>query len=425
MTDWDIDSIRSRFPSLRRSGPNEGPVVWFDNAAGTQVVDTCLRAINDYLLASNANHGMPNAPSIETDELVHDVRLATADLLGATDADEISFGPNMTTITFALSRAIGAALQRGDEIVVTRADHDANIAPWLAVAQEHDLVVREVGLRSEDATLDMDEMERLIGPRTKLVAVGLVSNGTGTINPVARTSVLAHKVGAQVYVDAVAAVPHLSIDVAALGADYLVCSPYKFYGPHLGVLWGRRALLEALPPFHVRPAGDAIPGRLETGTKPFELLAGLAGTLRYLEKVGITQGGAPGLPGQGDRFRRPRFLAALSAIRRYEIELGRLLLERVTTIRGLTVHGIADPARGAERCPTVAFTLEGHDPAAITRFLGERGIYVRSGDHYAYELHRALGLSDSGGSVRISLGHYNTPEEIERLGEALEVLTGA
>ena len=399
--------------------------MWFDNAAGTQVVDTCLRAINDYLLASNANHGMPNAPSIETDELVHDVRLATADLLGAADADEISFGPNMTTITFALSRAIGAALQPGDEIVVTRADHDANVAPWLAVAEEHDLVVREVGLRPEDASLDMDEMERLIGPRTKLVAVGLVSNGTGTINPVPRISILAHQVGAQLFVDAVAAVPHLSIDVVALGADYLVCSPYKFYGPHLGVLWGRRALLEALPPFHVRPAGDAIPGRLETGTKPFELLAGLGGTLRYLEKVGITQGGGPGLPGQGGRLRRPRFLAALSAIRRYELQLGRLLLERVTAIEGLTIHGIADPARGAERCPTVAFTLEGHEPAAITRFLGERGIYVRSGDHYAYELHRALGLSDSGGTVRVSLGHYNTPAEIERLGEALEVLVGA
>jgi cysteine desulfurase family protein (TIGR01976 family) len=425
MTDWDIDSVRYRFPSLRRIGPDERAAVWFDNAAGTQVVDTCLRAINDYLLASNANHGMPNAPSIETDELVHDVRLATADLLGATDADEISFGPNMTTITFALSRAIGAAMQPGDEIVVTRADHDANVAPWLAAAEEHDLVVRKVGLRPEDASLDMDEMERLIGPRTKLVAVGLVSNGTGTINPVPQASILAHKVGAALFVDAVAAVPHLAIDVVALGADYLVCSPYKFYGPHLGVLWGRRSLLEGLPPFHVRPAGDAIPGRFETGTKPFELLAGLGGTLRYLEKVGITQGGAPGLPGQGGRFRRPRFLAALSAIRRYEIELGRLLLERVTTIKGLTVHGIADPARGAERCPTVAFTLEGHEPAAIARSLGERGIYVRSGDHYAYELHRALGLSDSGGTVRVSLGHYNTPEEIERLGEALDVLAGA
>jgi len=306
MTDWDIDSVRYRFPSLRRPGPDDEPTVWLDNAAGTQVVDTCLRAINDYLLDGNANHGVPNAPSIETDGMVDEVRRASADLLGATDADELSFGPNMTTIAYAISRAIGASFAAGDEIVVTRLDHDANVAPWLAVAEAHDLVVRWVGLRPDDATLDMEEMERVIGSRTRLVAVGLASNATGTINPVPQIANLAHGVGAHLFVDAVAAAPHVSIDVYALGADYLICSPYKFYGPHLGLLWGRRELLEALPAFHVRPAGDAIPGRFETGTKPFELLAGLGGTIRYLEKVGITQGGAPGLPGQDDKFRRPR-----------------------------------------------------------------------------------------------------------------------
>ncbi len=425
MTDWDIESIRYRFPSLRREGPDGQPVAWLDNAAGTQVVDTCLRAINDYLLGSNANHGVPNAPSIETDELVHDVRLAAADLLGADDADEVSFGPNMTTVTFALSRAIGASLQAGDEIVVTRLDHDANVAPWLAVAEAHDLVVRQVGIRPDDATLDVDELERLVGPRTKLVAVGLVSNGTGAVSPVPAIANIAHRAGAQLFVDAVAAAAHLSIDVGALGADYLVCSPYKLYGPHLGLLWGRRELLEALPPFRVRPAGDAIPGRFETGTKPFELLAGLGGTLRYLEKVGITQGGAPGLPGGGDRFRRPRFLAALSAVRRYETGLCAQLHERVGAVRGVRIYGITDPARAAERCPTVAFTLASHEPAAVARFLGERGIYVRNGHHYAWELHRALGLADSGGTVRVSLGHYNTAAEIERLGDALDELVAA
>jgi len=422
MTDWDIDSVRYRFPALRRTGPDGQPLAWLDNAAGTQVVDTCLRAINDYLLASNANHGVPNAPSIETDELVHDVRLASADLLGATDADEISFGPNMTTITYALSRAIGASLSAGDEIVVTRLDHDANVAPWLAVAESHGLTVRQVGLRANDATLDIEELERVVGPRTRLVAVGLVSNATGTINPVPHIANVAHKAGAHLFVDAVAAVPHLSIDVEALGADYLVFSPYKVYGPHLGVLWGRRELLEALPPFHVRPAGDAVPGRFETGTKAFELLAGFGGTIRYLEKVGVTQGGAPGRPGQGDRFRRPRLLAALAAIRRYETDLGSRLLERVDAVAGVTVHGITEPARADERCPTVAFTLEGHEPAAVARFLGERGICVRNGDHYAWELHRALGLARSGGTVRVSLGHYNTTAEVERLGLALDEL---
>lgn len=422
MTDWDIESVRYRFPALRRPGPDGEPAVWFDNAAGTQVVDTCLRAINDYYLASNANLGVPNAPSIETDALVAEVRRATADLLGATDADEVSFGPNMTTIAFAISRAIGASLEPGDEIVVTRGDHDANVAPWLAVAQAHGLTVRWVGLRPEDQTLDTDELERVAGPRTRLVAVGLVSNATGTINPVPRIANIARSVGARLFVDAVAAVPHLSIDVEALGADYLLCSPYKFYGPHLGVLWGRRALLEALPPFHVRPAGDAIPGRFETGTKPFELLAGLGGTMRYLEKVGITQGGAPGLPGQDDEFRRSRLLAAFSAIRRYESSLARQLLERVGAVKGIHIYGITDPARSSERCPTVAFTLDGYGPAEVARALGERGIYVRNGDHYAYELHRALGLAESGGTVRASLGHYNTPAEIDRLGEALDEL---
>ncbi len=421
MTDWDIDSVRYRFPSLRRVGPDAQPVVWLDNAAGTQTVDSCLRAINDYLLDSNANHGVPNAPSVETDEMVRDVRRSMADLLGTSDPDEISFGPNMTTITFALSRAIGATLQAGDEIVVTRVDHDANVAPWLALAEEHDLVVRWVGLREDDATLDMDELAQVIGPRTKLVAVGLASNGTGTINPVPVVANLAHAVGAQLFVDAVAAVPHVSIDVEALGADYLVCSPYKFYAPHLGVLWGRRELLEALPAFHVRPAGDAIPGRFETGTKPFELLAGLGGTVRYLEKVGITQGGAPGLPGQDDRFRRSRLQAAMAAIRRYETRLGTALLERISAVRSVRIYGITDAARAAERCPTVAFTLGSHRPAETARFLGERGIYVRNGDHYACELHRALGLAEDG-TVRASVGHYNTLEEVERLGAALDEL---
>jgi cysteine desulfurase family protein (TIGR01976 family) len=425
MTDWDIDAIRSRFPSLRRPGPDEQPVAWLDNAAGTQVVDTCLRAINDYLLNSNANRGAPFAASLETDEMLHDTRLAMADLLGATDADEVSFGPNMTTITYAISRAIGATLAAGDEIVLTRLDHDANVAPWLAAAREHDLVIRWVGIRPDDATLDLDEMERVIGPRTRLVAVGLASNALGTINPVPQIARLAHRAQAQLFVDAVHAVPHLSVDVTALGADYLVCSPYKFFGPHLGVLWGRRELLEALPAYHPRPAGDASPGRFETGTQAHELLAGLGGTLRYLEKIGITQGGAPGLPGQGDRFRRPRLLAALSAIRRYEATLSATLLERLEAVPGVRIYGISDRAQLSQRCPTLAFTLAGHRPGDVSRFLAGRGIYLRDGHHYAWELHRALGLDERGGSLRVSLVHYSTADEIERLGEALDELAAS
>ena len=424
MADWDIESIRYRFPSLRRPGPDEQPVAWLDNAAGTQVVDSCLRAINDYLLDSNANRGMPFAASLETDEILRDTRLAMTDMLGASDPDEVSFGANMTTITYALSRAIGTTLRRGDEVVVTRLDHDANVAPWLAMAREFHLVVRWVGFHPEDGTLDLDELETVVGPSTRLLAVGLASNAFGTVNPVPHIARIAQAAGAQLFVDAVHALPHLPIDVTALGADYLVCSPYKAYAPHLGVLWGRRERLEALPPYHPRPAGATIPGRFETGTQPHELLAGLGGTLRYLEKVGITQGGGPGAPGQGDRFRRPRLLAAMSAIRRYERDLSRHLLGRIGAVPGARIYG--PPADASpDRCPTVAFTLSGQRPAAIARFLAERGIYVRHGDHYAWEAHRWLALDKTGGTVRVSLAHYSTHDEIDRLGAALDELVGA
>jgi cysteine desulfurase family protein (TIGR01976 family) len=424
MLAWDIDAVRARFPSLRRPGPDGRPVAWLDGPAGTQVVDTCLRAINDYLLASNANHGGAFAPSRETDELVHDVRAATADLLGAIDADEVSFGPNMTTITFALSRAIGATLQRGDAIVVTRLDHDANVAPWLAVAEERGLEVRWVDVDASDCSLDLRSLERALDGPVRLVAVGLASNAVGTINPVPLISKSAHAVGAQVWVDAVHAAPHVSIDVGALGADYLVCSAYKFYGPHLGILWGRRAALEALPRFHVRPAGDAIPGRYETGTQAHELLAGLGGTIAYLEKLGVTQGGGPGTPGVADRHRRPRLLAAMSAVRRYESRLASALIERVSAVPGLRVRGITNPARASERCPTIAFTIEGRHPLDVATFLGERGIHVWDGDYYAWELIRALDLATQGGMVRVGLVHYNTVEEIERLALALDEFVG-
>jgi len=286
-------------------------------------------------------------------------------------------------------------------------------------------VVHQVGVRPDDCTLDLDELERLLGARTRLVAVGLASNAVGTINPVPRIAALAHAAGAQVWVDAVHAAPHLSIDVQALGIDYLVCSAYKFYGPHLGILWGRRERLEALPLIRVRPAGDAIPGRFETGTQSHELLAGLGGTIAYLEKVGITQGSAPGLPGPTDGHRRPRLLAALAASRRYESGLVWQLIERLGAIPGLRIRGITDPARAAERCPTIAFTLEGHHPQAVAAFLGARGIHVWDGDYYAYELIRSLGLAEQGGMVRVGLVHYNDADEVERVGGALEELLAA
>jgi selenocysteine lyase/cysteine desulfurase len=259
----------------------------------------------------------------------------------------------------------------------------------------------------------------------KLVAVGLASNAVGTINPIPAIARLVHEAGAQLWVDAVHAAPHLALDVVALGADYLVCSAYKFYGPHVGVLWGRRELLEALPPYHVRPAGDAIPGRFEMGTQAHELLAGLGGTIEYLEEVGIRQGGAGGRPGARDGRRRSRLLAAMSAARRYETDLVRQLIERVSAVPGLHVRGITDPARSAERCPTIAFTIDRRHARDIAAHLGDRGIHTWDGDYYAWELIRTLGLAEQGGMLRVGLVHYNTADEVERLGRALDELVGA
>jgi cysteine desulfurase family protein (TIGR01976 family) len=419
---WDIDTIRARFPSLRRPGPDGRAVAWLDGPAGTQVVDLCLRAMNDYLLSSNANRGGAFAASRETDELVAGARAAVADLIGASDPDEVSFGPNMTTITFALSRAIGARLQAGDAIVVTRLDHDANVAPWLAVAEERGLEVRWVGLR-DDLTLELADLEQALDTgRVRLVAVGLASNAVGTINPVSTIAAMTRAAGALLWVDAVHAAPHLALDVAALGADHVVWSAYKVYGPHLGVLWGRREVTEDLPPYHVRPAGGAIPGRFETGTQAHELLAGLLGTITYLEQVGITQGHASGEPGAPDGRRRTRLLAAMSAVRRYESGLVERLIERVSHVRGLRVHGITDPSRVAERCPTIAFTVDGWHPRRIASHLGERGLHTWDGDYYAWELIRALGLAEQGGMLRVGLVHYNSAAEVDRLGDALDEL---
>lgn len=425
MSTWDIEAIRSRFPSLGRIGPGDRPVAWLDGPAGTQAVDACINGITAHLTHRNANHGGAFGASEETDALWGEAHAAMADLIGAGDPAEISFGQSMTAITYALSRALGASFDRGDEIIVTRLDHDANVAPWLSIADERDLVIRWIGIDQDDCTLDLRDLEAALNTRTRLIAVGLASNAVGTINPVRRMADMAHAVGAMVWVDAVHAAPHLPIDVTALAADFLVCSTYKFYGPHLGVAWGRRESLEALPHYHVRPAGDAMPGRFETGTLPYELLGGLLGTLGYLEEVGSTYGGASGTPGPADGLRRERLLAAQAAARSYEKALVTTLLERVQAVPGLVVRGITEPSRVDERCPTIAFTIDGHRPREVARFLGNRGLYVWDGDYYAYELIRTLGLAEQGGMVRVGLVHYNSSAEIERLGAALDELVAS
>ena len=409
----DPAAVRAHFPSLARTIDGV-PVAYLDGPGGTQVPRECIDAIVAYLERSNANHGGAFAASRESDALVDEARAAGADFLGAHDPVEIVFGPNMTTLTLGISRAVGRDLKAGDEIVVTRLDHDANVAPWLAVAEDRGATVRWLELAEDRATLDLERLGETVTDRTRVVAIGLASNALGTITDVGRVIEAAHAVGAIAYVDAVHAAPHVPIDVAALHADLLAVSPYKFFGPHLGMLYGRRELLERLAAYRVRPAGDALPGKWETGTQNHEALAGLVGTFRYLETLGAASQRLPANAGRRDRLR-----AAMAAVRARERDLTLAMLERLASVPAVRLHGIVDPGRTAERVPTFAFTVDGRRPREIAEHLARRAISVWDGDFYAWELVRALRLAATGGFVRAGLVHYNSVEEIDRLADAL------
>jgi cysteine desulfurase family protein (TIGR01976 family) len=406
--------IRAQFPALTRMH-GDTPYSYLDGPGGTQVPRQAIDAMVAYLGRSNANHEGAFATSEESDAVLAEAHAAAGDFLGA-GADEVVFGQNMTTLTFSLSRAIGRTLRAGDEVVVTRLDHDANVAPWLALEEERGIVVRWVGIHKEDCTLELDGLERVLGPRTRLVAVGMASNAVGTINPVHRIVEMAHSVGAWTYVDAVHAAPHVAIDVAALDTDFLACSPYKFFGPHLGLLYGKRERLEQLASYKVRPAPSVSPGKWETGTLPGESIAGLLGTFSYLEWLGA-EFGSGGADSTGTR--RARLETAMNAIGATERDLALRALRALSSVPGLNLRGIVDPARIDERVPTFAFTLAGSTPRQVALELGKRGIAAWDGDYYAYELIRALGLGESGGMVRVGFVHYNEPDEIERLAQAL------
>lgn len=409
----DVAAVRDHFPSLSRTLDGQ-PVAYLDGPGGTQVPHECIAAMTAYLERSNANHGGAFIASIETDALLDEVHAAGADFLGAHDPAEIAFGPNMTTITFSISRALGRDLRPGDEVVVTRLDHDANVAPWLAVAEDRGATVRWLELANGRATLDLDALDEVLSPRTRIVAVGLASNALGTVTDVGRVIEAAHAIGAIVYVDAVHAAPHLPIDVSLLRSDLLVTSPYKVFAPHLGMLHGRRDLLEQLAAYRVRPAGADLPGKLEVGTQNHEALAGLLGTFGYLEALGTAYGDV------ADRAdRRGRLHAAMSAIHAHEREMSLAMLERLASVPGLRLYGIGEPERVVERVPTFSFTLAGHQPRAVAEHLARRAISTWDGDFYAWELIHALGLEETGGLLRVGLVHYNTVEEIDRLRDAL------
>ena len=409
MTAFDVEALRRQFPAL---GIEDGgrSVALFDGPGGTQVPESVIAAIVDYYRTSNANHDGPFLTSRRSDATVHEAHQAMADMLGAASADEIKFGANMTTLTFHVSRSIGATMAPGDEIVVTILDHEGNVGPWKAIAADRGLVVRTVDIRESDITLDLATLDAVLGPRTKVVAVGYASNAVGSINPVSEIVRRAHAVGAWTYVDAVHAAPHLPIDVRAIGTDFLVCSTYKFFGPHAGVLYGRAEILAALPAYKLVPATD----RFETGTGNFEGLAGVSAAVEYLAGVGVAYGGAA-----SSASRRERVTAGMGAIRTYEMDLCRRLVEGLEAIPGLTVFGITDPARFDERTPTAALRLAGIAPRDVAEALGAEGIAVWDGDFYATGLIERLGLADRGGVVRIGLTHYNTAAEVDRLVEAL------
>ena len=409
----DLSPLRSHFPALQQLDDNGRPYVYFDGPGGTQVPRAVMDAMADYFTNANANCGGPFITSHRNDEMINQARVAMADLLNAPSEKEIVFGANMTTLTFSFSRAIGRSLQPGDEIIVTRLDHDANISPWLAL-EENGIVIKWADIDVTDCRLNMDQLASLISTKTKLVAVGYASNAVGTINPIKKIAALAHDVGARVWVDAVHYAPHRAIDVQSIDCDFLVCSAYKFFGPHVGVLWGKQRLLENLAAYKVRPATSALPHKFETGTLNHEGLAGVVAAVDYLAQVGRDYGSRLASDLDNYKGRRKELKQAMGIIAAYERPLFTYMLGELKKISGIKIYGILDEEAFDERCPTLAFTREGQSPEEIATKLGDRGIFVWHGNYYALAVSEKLGVEDSGGMVRVGLAHYNTKEEVDR-----------
>jgi cysteine desulfurase family protein (TIGR01976 family) len=411
LTSLDLAAIRARFPALalRHAGR---PMAFFDGPGGTQVPESVIDAVSRYYRESNANSGGAFSTSERSDAIAHEAHVAVAEMLGTPDPEEIKLGANMTTLTFHVSRSLIATMVDGDEIIVTGLDHEANVSPWRLAAADRGIRVLTWEPHLEDCTLDLADLDKLLSPRTRLVAVGWASNAVGTINPIEEIVSRAHAAGAWTYVDAVHYAPHAPIDVRAIDTDFLACSAYKFFGPHVGALYGRRDVLDRLPAYKVRPSHD----RFETGTANFEGLAGVIAAVDYL--ASLAPGDTAGEPGTGED-RRGRIVGAMTAVREYETALYRRLADGLADIPGLRLHGITDPARFEARTPTAALTIDGIHPRALAEGLGREGIAAWDGDFYATGLIERLGLADSGGVLRVGLVHYNTADEVDRLVAAL------
>jgi cysteine desulfurase family protein (TIGR01976 family) len=410
----DLTWVRSQFPALAQT-VNGHPMVFLDGPGGTQVPQQVIDAIADYLAHNNANTGGAYHTSRNTDRMIGEARSAMGDFLNC-DADEIVFGANMTTLTFAMSRAIGRELGPGDEIVLTLLDHDANFSPW-KVLEEKGVIIRTVKFNEDDCTLDMDNLAAKIGDRTRLVVVGYASNAVGTINNVAEVVRLAWQAGALSYIDAVHYAPHGPIDVRALDCDFLACSTYKFFGPHMGVLYGKRQHLKKFHPYKVRPSSDDIPNRWEWGTLNHEGIAGIKACVDYWEELG--RRAKPAVTN-----RRAAILAAHEAIHRHERKMMEKMIAGLLKVPGLKLFGITDPRRFDNRCATIVLRVEGHTPLDLATKLGERGFFTWDGNFYAVNLAEQLNVEHLGGFLRIGLVHYNTMEEVEKLLRALREIVG-
>ena len=400
-----VTACRAQFPALARE-VNGQPAIYLDGPAGSQVPQGVIEAMGDYLAHRNANHGGEFTTSRESDVALDSAHAALADFVGTNDPDCIAFGANMTSLTFALSRALARDWEAGDEIVVTHLDHDANFSSWRLAADDAGATVREVNLRADDCTLDLDHLCEQLTGRTQLVAVCAASNYSGSVTPVKKICSMAHEVGALAFIDAVHYAPHRLIDVADWECDLLACSAYKFFGPHIGILYGKRALLESIQPYKLRPAPDDLPGRWMTGTQSHEAIMGAKAAVDYLAAM------------SDGTDRRTGLRETMAAIEVYENELMRQLLDGVNALPTYTLYGIMDTGRLAERVPTLSLNHSTLSPRELSQRLDERGIFAWHGNYYAQPVTEALNLEPEG-AVRVGLLHYNTAEEVDRLVQAL------
>ena len=405
---FDLKAVRNRFPSLdvKDNGQRR---VYLDNPAGTQVPQSVADAIRETILFSNANLGGFFVTTRASGTVWEAAHQAMADFLGAGSPEEIIIGPNMTTLTYHLSRAIGRDWGSGDEVVVTRMDHEGNVGPWMQIAQDRGATVRSVPFSTESWQVEPDALKAALNPgKTKLVALSYASNLTGSINRLKELTALAKEAGALVYVDAVQFAPHVFVDVGQIGCDFLACSAYKFFGPHLGIVWGRREVLDSLVPYKLRCSTEDLPGRLETGTPQIELLAGLTACVDHFATL---------VPGEGSK--RERIRQGFEASLRHEQPLALQLIEGLQAIDGVTIHGITQAKRMAERVPTVSFTMDSISPASLAELLAGEGIFVWSGHNYAWEVVHQLGIPADQGVVRVGIANYNSAEEIASTIEAI------